>query len=294
MTTYVFQGFENLAKQYGVEQAKAGFVLENYTSHAIVEIVEENDLVDVVDLVHGGHTSIMMTAEIQERRKKDFNAARDAGVDVSSVKWYSGQEMQTAFGTNYPGFTFDAYNIWPLKFATQLFKIASQRLTASSGSLSLHTNTPVIDVRPLDSDGWDVVTPRGSTACRYVLHTTNAYAGHLLPSMRGPAGIVPTRGQIIAVKSKNTGKSSWTNGDGEYWFPRTGPDTENPLVILGGGRSHGGDSDIVDDSVSNPQVSKSLRDFLPNVFGAERREPEMEWVCARSIWEALVYSTLFL
>ncbi len=94
LTTYVFQDFHNLANKYGVEQAKAGFALENYTSHAIVKIIEDEGLEDVVNLVHGGHTSIFMTEALEAKRRKDYEEALVAGMNLDAVKWHSKEEMK--------------------------------------------------------------------------------------------------------------------------------------------------------------------------------------------------------
>ncbi|KIY66345.1 FAD dependent oxidoreductase [Cylindrobasidium torrendii FP15055 ss-10] len=276
LTRYIFQDFIAIAAKYGIEQAKVGYQLENYTMNAIVKLIEDEGWAEAVDLVHGGHTSLVMTDANYAKSKADFEAARLAGAPVDSVTWYTAAQMHEKFGTHYPAFTFDAYNLWPLKFVTKLFGLAKKNLLASSGSLTLHTHTPVTEVVQA-GEAWEVVTPRGSTACKYVLHTTNAYAGHLLPSMSGPNGIIPTRGQVMAVRSRNTTMSSWTNTGGEYWFPRPGDDHENPLVILGGGRLQGGNSHLIRDDVIDPVVSEYLQDFLPEVFETEKHEPEMEW-----------------
>ena len=59
--------------------------------------------------------------------------------------------------------------------------------------------------------------------------------------------------------------------------------TTHPLVIVGGGREAAAptyETGVEDDSVTNPSVSRVLRDFLPEVFPGkyERgREFEMEW-----------------
>ena len=125
-----------------------------------------------------------------------------------------------------------------------------------------------------------------------MIHATNAYASHLLPHLTGPHGIVPTRGQIIAIRANTTAEelsnSGWTGNEGfEYWFPRplkVEDKDQHPLVILGGGRENSKDRfeiDETDDSVVNEDVGKALRGFLPGVFPgkfAEGREPEMEWV----------------
>lgn len=108
--------------------------------------------------------------------------------------------------------------------------------------------------------------------------------------MHGPDGIVPTRGQVIAVRANipdAIGSSGFVGNDGlEYWFPRQdNKEGENQLVILGGGRDASGGFEFyqADDSVITPVVGQVLREFLPRVFPGrfDVREPEMEWVsCA--------------
>ena len=135
-------------------------------------------------------------------------------------------------------------------------------------------------------------TPRGTITCSYIIHATNGYASHLLPQFTGPGpqAIIPTRGQVLALRAsvpiKKLGKSAWVANDGfKYWFPRPTPKGENPLVILGGRREASKkpyELYVEEDSVINEDVSKALRGFLPGIFEGkfeEGREPEMEWVC---------------
>lgn len=156
--------------------------------------------------------------------------------------------------------------------------------------------------------------------CNYVLHATNAYAGHLLPFFAGSTeiqdsslsfnlngggvggsnhesvrdfSIIPTRGQVAAVRTSVAAshfpwRYGWHGGGGwEYWFPRFQGlrDVENdkPLVILGGGREFSGgnlETGESDDGVVNARVTKVLKDFLPRYFPALFKESEME-----SNWE---------
>ena len=138
---------------------------------------------------------------------------------------------------------------------------------------------------------WRLETPRGTISCTYVLHATNGYSSALLPHLRGPNGVVPTRGQIIALRAAASAEkittSGYTANEGfEYWFPRPvdHPETDAPLVILGGGREivrPRFELGEVDDSKTDPKVGEVLRKFLPSVFPGmyqEDREPEMEWV----------------
>lgn len=181
--------------------------------------------------------------------------------------------------------------IWPLKLVTRLFKLAQNASEAST--LKLHTHTPVKTVKrsPECSNArcWTLETPRGSVGCTHVVHATNAYASGLLPQLAGRTGIVPTRGQAIAVRAAVPAReltlSGFTaNHGGDYWFVRPGsaPD-ERPLIILGGKRLAEGSARgaTTDDSVIDPVVGRRLREFLPEVFPGRFEmgaEPEMEWV----------------
>lgn len=188
------------------------------------------------------------------------------------------------------------HNVWPLKLVTHLYKAA--KTTPSNFSLAIHTRTPVTSISKVQSSEssprrYDVVTPRGSIRCSYVIHATNAYASHLLPQFAGPEGIVPTRAQVISLKAavgrKELGMSAWAANEGfEYWFPRPAKCIdgveENPLVILGGGREAAAPKFELyetDDSVINEDVSRVLKDFLPGLLPGryeKGREADMEWV----------------
>ena len=181
--------------------------------------------------------------------------------------------------------------IWPLKLVTQLFKLAQN--ASDAFTLKLHTHTPVTAVKssPAYSNArrWILETPRGPVGCTHVVHATNAYASGLLPQLAGRTGVVPTRGQVIAVRAAVPARELTLSGFTanhrlEYWFVRPGsaPD-EHPLVILGGKRHADGGARgaTTDDSVIDPFVGIQLREFLPEVLpGKFERgvEPEMEWV----------------
>lgn len=202
------------------------------------------------------------------------------------------------YGANYPGVFFPSYNLWPLKFVSGLYNISSGS-TKTPFKLKLHTLTPVTSVHPSSPSPtcglkkWTVTTPRGALTCKNVIHATNAYAPYLLPQFQDR--IIPTRGQIIALRANSSlerlQRRSWqANWGYEYWFPRPEEKDETeykpPLVILGGGRDTAGpglDQYTMDDSVLNERVGKTLRVFLPDLFTGtgmfeEGKEPEMEWV----------------
>ena len=220
-------------------------------------------------------------------------------VSFARAKHYNSLLRET-YGINSPGVYTNSYNLWPLKFVSNLYNLTSS--INQNIQIKLHTFTPVTSVtsspKSIVATGqdkkWIVVTPRGSLSCKTIIHATNAYASYLLPQLQDR--ITPTRGQMFAVRAKTSldrlKKHAWqANWGFEYWFPRpeeTGEDEEYkpPLVMLGGGRDTAGhklDQFTVDDSVLNGQVRKTLKDFLPGLYNEtglfeEGKDAEMEWV----------------
>ncbi len=92
VTTAVFEAFSAQAKLYGIEQAVRGYELEEYTARAIVKIIKERDL--AVDLVHGGHATLFFTEEEERQSREDFRQAKEAGIDVTGVEWFTKETMQ--------------------------------------------------------------------------------------------------------------------------------------------------------------------------------------------------------
>ncbi|KAI1787022.1 FAD dependent oxidoreductase [Ganoderma leucocontextum] len=291
LTPAAFQDFVHHATVYGEDDAVRAAALEQHTVSDIVNIVNDAGKQEETDLVAGGHITLLFTEPEVVQTKADYDAAAAAGINVDNVQFLTADDVQKAYGAAYPAVRIPGHNIWPLKLVTHLFDLAKGTGANSSTSLlTLHTSTPVTDIAPSDSPSrrWNLTTPRGPISCSYVLHATNAYASHLLPHLRGPAGIIPTRGQVIAlraaVSSGEITRTGWGGNEGfEYWFPRPVSNaSDNPLVILGGGRESATKYELynVDDSTVSPAVGDTLRKFLPAVFPGkyeEGREPEMEW-----------------
>ncbi|KAI0640665.1 FAD dependent oxidoreductase [Trametes meyenii] len=294
LTANAFQEFAAYAERFGTDDAKRALALEARTVAEILQIVKDAGKEAALDLVAGGRTHLLFTEPEIAEAGRDFEAAKEAGVDLDAVEFLTKEQE---YGASYPGVRTPGYNIWPLKLVTHLYT-AGRAIgdNSSTSSLTLHTHTPVTAITaisPSDSTSrkWNLTTPRGPLAASVVLHATNAYASHLLPHLAGPAGIVPTRGQIIATRAavplSTLTRSAFTGNEGfEYWFPRPlSPEEpgENPLVILGGGReSEKPKFELynADDGSVSPKVGEALRKFLPAVFPGRYEagaEPELEW-----------------
>lgn len=95
LTPVAFLDFTLAQAAHGTDEAIRSLALEQYTVAEIVKILEEKDVAEAVDLVAGGHTTMLFTDAELEQAKRDFEAAKNAGVDLSDVEWISREEMET-------------------------------------------------------------------------------------------------------------------------------------------------------------------------------------------------------
>ncbi|TFY67270.1 hypothetical protein EVJ58_g1719 [Rhodofomes roseus] len=281
-----FASFNLALQRFGTDEVLRWLALERHTVTEVVKIIEEHGLQEAVDLTNGGRIELLITPEELTVAKADYKAAEAAGADLDDVKWLNEGET---FGSSHPGYLHTGYNLWPLKFVTELYKLAA---ASPALNLTLHTRTPVTAVTPSNGSStrpWTLNTPRGSVSCTRIIHATNAHVSHLLPHMSGPAGVIPVRAQVMALRAAapldSISRHAWTGNEGfEYWFPRPLEEgQEHPLVIIGGGREATlpkYELYVADDSAINPKAGAALRKFLPTLFPGkyeEGREPEMEW-----------------
>ncbi|KAG6856518.1 hypothetical protein H0H87_003606 [Tephrocybe sp. NHM501043] len=288
LTAEIFDNFVFRESRYGAEEAKKAHKLEIHTEHELVDLIKAEGWESLVDLVSNHRVGLLQTDKEYQSTKADYDAAKAAKADlIERVEWLTEKKVLELYGSSHPGYKHPGNNVWPLKLVTQLYKLA-KRLNPD---LNLYTNTPVTSITRSDSNSrrWNLSTHRGNIHSSYVIHATNAYTSHLLPHMHGPKGIIPTRGQAIALRaaapSSEITPDAWVGTLGwKYWFPRpvSSPE-EHPLIILGGGRDEVGpglESYIIDDSTVNVNAGKALRNYLPPLFPGkyeEGREPEMEW-----------------
>jgi glycine/D-amino acid oxidase-like deaminating enzyme len=83
--------------------------------------------------------------------------------------------------------TYSAATLSPYKLITQLLATV-----VNTGSVKLHTNTPVLSLTPDSFGGYLVDTPRGIVCAKKVVHATNAYVSSLLPEYS--ASVIPCKG----------------------------------------------------------------------------------------------------
>ena len=66
----------------------------------VKKLLEEAGQLDFVDFVPGGRLALIFTEAELASAKADFAAAKEAGVDVSNVKWFTKEETQEVLDFN--------------------------------------------------------------------------------------------------------------------------------------------------------------------------------------------------
>ncbi|WAO92106.1 DAO domain-containing protein [Fusarium falciforme] len=104
--------------------------------------------------------------------------------------------------------------LWPYRLITILQK---HLLDTHAGRFSLETNTPVVSIShdenvSQNEPGYVLQTPRGTIQARKLIHCTNGYSSHLLPSLTG--SLYPLRG---TVSVQDPGQSFPKLGDKYSW-----------------------------------------------------------------------------
>lgn len=119
---------------------------------------------------------------------------------------------------------------WPYKFVHALLKILLK-----TDLFDLQANTPVTQVSQRDLKGWiTVTTERGVVRTKTVVHATNRWASHLLPSFSNL--IFSGRATVAALEApqsfiKNTGAQHWDSEVNNYHLQL--PPPYNTIIIGG-------------------------------------------------------------
>ncbi|KAG2034915.1 hypothetical protein BDR03DRAFT_1001367 [Suillus americanus] len=135
------------------------------------------------------------------------------------------------YGTPYPRFRKPGHNVWPLRLVTKLYQHA-QAHAGQYAFLSLHTRTPATTVTH---------------------ETTDNSSTYTVVTNRGPAGIIPTRVQVMTpvlplVQIKLTPSLERKR--------RGSREAVSPSYELY----------VDDDSETHPLVGQAPCEFLPSVF----------------------------
>ncbi|KAK4570097.1 hypothetical protein LTR86_003067 [Recurvomyces mirabilis] len=182
---------------------------------AFEQLVKEEDITDDICLKFGETFDAAMTEEAWSRLKSSYDSMRrDHGADneifrqCRVIEGAASAEDFTQMKNAMAAIVHPAGQVWPYKFVHALLRILLE-----AGNLNLQAHTPAQHISERDANGWiTVTTDRGSIRAKAVIHSTNAFASHLLPEFEKL--IVPERCTLAAVKApagfiKRTGSQHW-------------------------------------------------------------------------------------
>ncbi|TVY56156.1 putative oxidoreductase OrdL [Lachnellula suecica] len=198
-----FRGFNHYAKLHGPEQALKIIANERVVLDKVDAFVRKNNV--QCDFDPTTTFDVCMTPEFAAYEAESFEAFKKAGGDVSHVKFYGSEEVQTRTRVKdaVAAYEWPAGSSHPAKLAQWLLNAAIER------GVTLFTHCSVSKVTRNENDtSWDIHTLRGTTTTPTVIHCTNAYASLLLPQLK--THLTPNRAQahsLIAPPAFSGGKS---------------------------------------------------------------------------------------
>ena len=186
---------------------------------------------------------------------------------------YSGTEAQEKFRVSKDcvgAITYPAGQMWPYKFVTQIIEMLVEK------GVNLQTETPVTCIVP-EGDKWVVKTPRGDIRTSNVVHATNGYVAHLLPSFE--TIIKPTRGHMTAQIPPRSLSSppldrtySFIYEDGKFDYFIQQPVYDGCKLMFGGGYYLDPQPATADDAEEPEDSQHYLCNQLPKVLHWEGEE----------------------
>ncbi|KAI9170874.1 GTP-binding protein RHO1 [Paramyrothecium foliicola] len=179
-----YELFPRLRQKFGPEKARDIINFQLKHLKALQEVGAQFPLgqvreVETVDLY--------LYAEDLNKVKKDIDEAKPWFPEASFTVWEDADKIKEKFGVNdmiAGAVSYKAGALWPYRLVTSVWKDLVDRY--SSLTLSMHTTVKEVS-RTTGSTQYPylVQSTRGTIKARHVLHATNAYAGQLLPSLRG-------------------------------------------------------------------------------------------------------------
>ncbi|SPO03542.1 related to FAD dependent oxidoreductase [Cephalotrichum gorgonifer] len=231
--------------------------------------------------------------EVFRDAKGNVETMRGVMPDVE-VKVWEADEAREHFGANsrcHGAISYKAGALYPYRLVTGLWKYLLKRYPSRLAIIA-HAPATSISVSPSPSAPFLIHTPSRTYSARHIIHATNAYASHLISSLRDR--IVPVRAHMTSQRPgslfpslTSPGLRSWSviYGQGfEYVTQRPSPDGKGDLLVGGGwARSPSGGADAIDVSADNdvePFTARYLEGALRDLFAPKWGEGggvELTW-----------------
>lgn len=174
-----FRGFSAYSAVHGTEQALKIVANERIVLQRVDDFVKKHNVDCDFDIQPT--FDVCLTQEFADYEAKSFQAFKEAGGDVSHVKFYSGDaaKQKTRVKDAITAYEWPAGSSHPAKLAQWLLSSVISR------GVRLWTHCPALEVTQSTAgpNVWAVHTPRGTINTQKVVHCTNAYAAALLPHL---------------------------------------------------------------------------------------------------------------
>ncbi|KAF7590335.1 hypothetical protein BBP40_002985 [Aspergillus hancockii] len=188
-----FRGFSAYSKVHGEDQALKIIANERLVLQRVNEFVKKHKVQCDFNLTTT--FDVCMTPEFAAYESESFEGYKNAGGDVSHIKYYEGSEAQekTRVKGAIAAYEWPAGSSHPAKLAQSLL----QAVVTRGGKL--FSFCPATELKRNESrpELWDVYTPRGTIIAEKVIHCTNAHAALLLPQLE--PYIQPNRAQAHSL-----------------------------------------------------------------------------------------------
>lgn len=308
LTSFAGYSFNNLIKDFGEPQA----IKISRFAHRTLEQMHAL-----------GNSTPDLLAASQVRRLRDIVGYTDA------TEFEQGKASFTRYDATLPDITLNStiltaaealtqYNLknilgaiafdngafWPYRLVTRLW---AALLASHPTQLSIETTTPATSIThsPTSAHPYTITTPRGPLSTKHIIHATNGYAGHLLPSLRGK--IHPLRGTMSTqTASPAFGHHGATRSWSIKGAPRIDPQTgyldaglyyanQNPAthdIFIGGEVVSPEGIFVADDSLVRPEAEGNIRGVLGRFFekgwGEGEGEGEQHQPQVKKVWSGIM------
>ncbi|KAI6093021.1 FAD dependent oxidoreductase [Hypoxylon rubiginosum] len=236
-----FRGFQVYKQVHGADQALKIIANERLVFEKVDEFVKEHGV--QCDFNPATTFDVCLTQEFADFNAKSFKEYKEAGGDVSHIKFYEGEEARRVTRVEKAVAAYE----WPAG-SSHPAKLAQWLLTQSiEKGVRLFTHCPATSViksasSTADQTLWDVATSRGTTKASIVVHCTNAFAPHLLPQLS--SFVTPNRAQAhafvppAALSSSSMLKSTMSLRHTLKHFYSVAQRQADGIIVLGAPRSN--------------------------------------------------------
>ncbi|KAK1149534.1 hypothetical protein N8T08_005083 [Aspergillus melleus] len=196
-------GMIDQAQICGVEETLRLRRFAKINRELMLETIEKLDAVEEVDLSVKGTLIVFEDDEERQAYVNDLAFAKKHGLEtegfVVDSDWVLKRvNIEPSFAQYGGAYLEISGTIYLRKFVALLLRKALERMK----SFSVHPYTPVSQVTfdpELQDNQYGVVTTKGTIRAKVVVHATNGYASHLLPSMATEKGVVGCISHMLGV-----------------------------------------------------------------------------------------------